>query len=71
MEPKNVFFKELGLIEQHRFILHVGQNNNIEQVCFSPNEKYFITNLKLDVKLEADIEEWNDYTKIDELSEFC
>ena len=70
MKPRHVFFKEPELDERHRFTLDFGQNNNIDEVLFSLGKKYFIKNLKVNVKLEPHIDKWNDYNEIDELSKF-
>ena len=70
MKPRHIFFKEPKLDERRRFTFDFGQNDNIDQVCFSPGKRYFIKKLKDDVKFEPQIEKLNDYNKIDELSKF-
>ena len=42
----------------------------LEQVCFSPSKKYFKTNLNVELKLEADIEKWNDYDNMTSFQDF-
>lgn len=38
---------------------------------FLPKKKYFITVSKNSVKIETEIEKWNEYEKIVELSNLC
>ena len=71
MEPKYIFFDELGLNIRRRFSQNFRENESIEQIYFSSKKQYFITNLKAFVRMEPDIEKLNDYEKIVKLSDFC
>ena len=66
-----IFVNELELNSEHTFSLNFKNNNNIGQIHFLPNKKYFITNLKLPVKIETEIKKWNDYDKIVTILSFC
>ena len=71
MEPKYIFFNELKIDSNHRFLLNFAESESVKQICFSRRKNYFITNLKVYVKVEIEIEKWNDCDKIVELSKFC
>ena len=71
MEPKYILFNELKLDSEHSFSLNFRENENIEQIYFSLEKKYFITNLKDFLKIETQVEKWNNYGKIIELSNLC
>ena len=71
MEPKYILFNELKLDSEHSFSLNFRENENIEQIYFSLEKKYFITNLKDFLKIETEVEKWNNYGKIIELSNLC
>lgn len=43
MEPKYIFFNELELDSEHRISLNIRENENIEQIYFLLEKKYFIT----------------------------
>ena len=57
---KLIFVSELELNSEHAFLLNFKNNNNIEQTHCLPNKKYFITSLKVPVKIETGIKKWND-----------
>ena len=54
----------------YRFSLNFKENESIKQIHFPPRKKYFVANLKPPVRIETQIEKWNDYDKIQELSIF-
>ena len=68
---KYIFFYELELDSEHKFSLNFRENENFEQIQFLLGIKYLIRNLKGSVKIETEIEKWNDYGKIVELSNLC
>ena len=71
MEPRYIFFNELKIDVNHRFLLKFEESESVKQICFSRRKKHFIANLKVYVKIEIEIEKWNDCDKIVELSKFC
>ena len=71
MEPKYIFFNELKIDSNHRFLLNFAESESVKQICFSRRKNYFITNLKVYVKVEIEIEKRDDCDKIVELSKFC
>ena len=70
MEPKYIFFNELKIDSNHRFLLNFAESESVKQICFSRRKNYFITNLKVYVKVEIEIEKRDDCDKIVELSNF-
>lgn len=53
------------------FSLNFKENECVEQMQFLPEKKNFIKNLKGSVKIETEIEKWNNYGKIVELPNIC
>ena len=45
MEPKYIYFDELGLNIRRRFSQNFRENESVEQIYFSSKKQYFITNL--------------------------
>ena len=66
-----MFFNELELNNKHIFSRNFRNNDSIEQIHFSMEKKYFITNLKVPVTKETEIEKWSNYEKNVTLSNFC
>ena len=57
--------------KKNSFSLNFKENECVEQMQFLPEKKYFIKNLKGSVKIETEIEKWNNYGKIVELPNIC
>ena len=56
MEASYIFIKNSGLADENKFLVELTSRNEFEKVKLSKNNKYFILNLKIDAKLENEIE---------------
>ena len=55
MIPKFVYFKELPLDDEKKFKLTLMENNRIENVKFLKNNKYLLTELKINPNIEYEL----------------
>ena len=69
MEPVYIYFKEIALDENNKFILEFSQTDQIYNVHFSPKKDYFITSMNCNLDLQEDLKNTNVLDKIKELSE--
>ena len=68
MTPTFVYFKELPLDDENKFMLNLMENNSNENVKVLRNNKYWLTGLKINQKIEDDLKKWPEYYRIKELS---
>ena len=43
------------------FLVELTKDDNVEEIKFKKDTKYFILNLKIDAKTENDLTKWNNY----------
>ena len=55
MEPRYIYFKEIHLDTEKRFIIDLTKNNSIKKIKFSSRRNYFVTNLKVNAKIKTDV----------------
>ena len=55
MEPIFIYFKEIALNENNKFMLEFSQTDQIYKVHFSLRKDYFIMSVNFDLNLEQDI----------------
>lgn len=64
MESKYIFFNELEFDGKHMLSLDFRENEKFNKYIFLRKKQYFITTVKALVRMDSDIEKWNDYDKI-------
>ena len=68
MEPVFMYFKEIMLDKNNKFMLDFSQTNQIYKVDFSSKKDYFITSMNCNLDIQEDIKS-NVFDEIKELSE--
>ena len=68
MEPIFMYFKEIVLDKNNKFMLDFSQTNQICKVHFSPKKHYFITSMNCNLDIQEDIKN-SAFDEIKELSE--
>ena len=69
MEPVYIYFKEIALDENNKFMLEFSQTDQIYNVHFSPKKDYFITSMNCNLDLQGDLKNTNILDETKEHSE--
>ena len=69
MKPVFIYFKEIALDENNKFMLECSQTDQMYKVHFSPKKDYFITPMNCNLDLQEDLKNTNSLDEMKELSE--
>ena len=69
MEPKYIFFKTIDLNNDNKFNIELRKENPVEKIKFLKRNKYLLTGLKINLKIEDKLARWSDYKGTKKLSD--